>query len=93
MTEHRQIRVDVQREAVHRPSARDARPDGADLARVLSVGVDPHALVPGEVEPATAFEPEGSQRLEVAMPKLAQWMADYRKERPDIDQRPPEDDI
>src|SRR5262249_12193046 len=40
-----------------------------------------------------AMEREGSQRLEVAMPKLAQWMADYRKERPEVDQRAPEDEI
>jgi len=29
---------------------------------------------------------EGSQRLDVAMPKLAQWVEEYRKEHPDIDQ-------
>ena len=29
---------------------------------------------------------EGSQRLDVAMPKLALWVEEYRKEHPDIDQ-------
>ena len=29
-----------------------------------------------------AMEREGSQRLEVAMPKLAEWMAEYRKDAP-----------
>ena len=39
-----------------------------------------------------AMEREGSQRLEVAMPKLAAWMAEYRKERPDLDERDPDED-
>jgi hypothetical protein len=32
-----------------------------------------------------AQDREGSQRLEIAMPKLATWMADYKKEHPDLD--------
>jgi hypothetical protein len=35
-------------------------------------------------------EREGSHRLDVSMPKLAAWVAEYRKERPEIDQ--PEDE-
>jgi hypothetical protein len=35
-------------------------------------------------------EREGSHRLDVSMPKLAAWIAEYRKERPEIDQ--PEDE-
>jgi hypothetical protein len=31
-------------------------------------------------------EREGSHRLDVAMPKLAEWMAEYRKDHPDVDQ-------
>jgi hypothetical protein len=38
-----------------------------------------------------AKEREGSQRLEVAMPKLAEWMAEYRKAHPDIDEPEVED--
>ena len=38
-------------------------------------------------------EREGSHRLEVAMPKLATWMADYRKDHPDIEQPEPEEDL
>ncbi len=33
-----------------------------------------------------AMEREGSQRLDVAMPKLSQWMAEYRKAHPDLDE-------
>lgn len=33
-----------------------------------------------------AKDREGSHRLEVAMPKLAQWVEEYRKEHPDLDQ-------
>lgn len=32
-----------------------------------------------------AKDREGSHRLDVAMPKLAQWIEEYRKERPDLD--------
>ncbi len=32
-----------------------------------------------------ALEREGSQRLEVAMPKLAEWMTAYRAEHPSVD--------
>jgi hypothetical protein len=34
---------------------------------------------------------EGSQRLEVAMPKLHTWMEEYRKAHPDVDEPEPED--
>ena len=37
-----------------------------------------------------AKEREGSQRLDVAMPKLAAWMAEYRKEHPDVDEPEPD---
>ena len=33
-----------------------------------------------------AKEREGSHRLEVAMPKLAGWMAEYRIDHPEVDQ-------
>jgi len=33
-----------------------------------------------------AKEREGSHRLDIAMPKVAQWIEEYRKEHPDIDQ-------
>lgn len=33
-----------------------------------------------------AKDREGSHRLDVAMPKLAQWIDEYRKEHPDLDQ-------
>jgi tetratricopeptide (TPR) repeat protein len=39
-----------------------------------------------------AMEREGSQRLEVAMPKLAGWMVEYRTARPEIDEPEPDDD-
>ena len=29
---------------------------------------------------------EGSHRLDIAMPKVAQWIEEYRKEHPDLDQ-------
>jgi tetratricopeptide (TPR) repeat protein len=38
-----------------------------------------------------AKEREGSHRLEVAMPKLAEWMAQYRSQRPDVDDPEPEE--
>lgn len=38
-----------------------------------------------------AKEREGSHRLEIAMPKLAEWMAEYRKEHPEVDQPDVED--
>ena len=38
-----------------------------------------------------AMQREGSQRLEVAMPRLAAWMAEYRKERPELDQPEPDE--
>jgi hypothetical protein len=40
-----------------------------------------------------AMEREGSQRLEVAMPKLAAWMTEYRKDRPELDERDPDEDL
>lgn len=39
-----------------------------------------------------AMEREGNQRLEIAMPSLARWMAEYRAARPEIDQVDPADD-
>jgi hypothetical protein len=39
-----------------------------------------------------AMEREGSQRLEIAMPKLAEWMALYREDRPELDEREPDED-
>ena len=38
-----------------------------------------------------AMEREGSQRLEVAMPKLAAWMTEYRALHPEIDEPEAED--
>ena len=38
------------------------------------------------------MEREGNQRLEIAMPSLARWMAEYRAARPEIDQVDPADD-
>ena len=40
-----------------------------------------------------ARDREGSHRLDVAMPKLAEWMASYGKERPDLDDPPPDEDL
>jgi len=40
-----------------------------------------------------AMDREGSQRLEVAMPKLAEWMAEYKKAHPELDAPEPEDDL
>jgi len=40
-----------------------------------------------------AMDREGSQRLEVAMPKLAEWMTEYRKEHPELDTPEPEDEL
>ena len=40
-----------------------------------------------------AMQREGSQRLDIAMPKLAQWMSDYRKERPVVDESAPDDEL
>jgi hypothetical protein len=39
-----------------------------------------------------AMQREGSQRLEIAMPKLAEWMIAYRQTHPDID-TPDDDDL
>ncbi|MDQ3367345.1 MAG: hypothetical protein M3680_18125 [Myxococcota bacterium] len=38
-----------------------------------------------------AMDREGSQRLEVAMPKLAAWMATYRAEHPELDTPDPDE--
>jgi hypothetical protein len=38
-----------------------------------------------------AKEREGSHRLDIGMPKLAAWMAEYRKEHPDVDEPEAED--
>lgn len=40
-----------------------------------------------------AMDREGSQRLEVAMPKLAQWMVAYRAAHPELDAPAPDDDL
>jgi hypothetical protein len=40
-----------------------------------------------------AMDREGSQRLEISMPKLAEWMAEYRKEHPELDTPEPEDEL
>jgi hypothetical protein len=39
-----------------------------------------------------AMEREGNQRLEVAMPKLAAWMAEYKTAHPELDEPEPDDD-
>lgn len=39
-----------------------------------------------------AMEREGSQRLEIAMPKLAAWMTEYRKDRPELDEKDPDEE-
>jgi len=38
-----------------------------------------------------AMDREGSQRLEVAMPGLAAWMVEYRKDHPELDERDPDE--
>jgi hypothetical protein len=37
-------------------------------------------------------EREGSQRLDVSMPTLSRWVAEFRKEHPDVDEPEPEHD-
>jgi tetratricopeptide (TPR) repeat protein len=39
-----------------------------------------------------AMDREGSQRLEIGMPKLAAWITEYRKEHPEIDQPDPDEE-
>jgi hypothetical protein len=39
-----------------------------------------------------AMEREGNQRLEVAMPKLAAWMTEYKQAHPELDEPEPDDD-
>jgi hypothetical protein len=39
-----------------------------------------------------AMDREGSQRLEVAMPKLAEWMVEYKHQHPELDEPNPDDD-
>ncbi len=39
-----------------------------------------------------AMDREGSQRLDVAMPKLAEWMTEYRKDHPDVELPDPDDE-
>jgi len=39
-----------------------------------------------------AMEREGNQRLDVAMPKLAAWMTEYKQAHPDLDDPEPDDD-
>jgi tetratricopeptide (TPR) repeat protein len=40
-----------------------------------------------------AMEREGSQRLDVAMPKLATWMTEYKQAHPEIDEPEPDDEL
>ena len=40
-----------------------------------------------------AKDREGSQRLDVAMPTLAAWMAAYAEAHPELDEPPPDDDL
>lgn len=40
-----------------------------------------------------AKDREGSHRLDIAMPKLAEWMKTYLEERPDLDVPDPEEDL
>lgn len=40
-----------------------------------------------------ARDREGSHRLDIAMPKLAEWMAAYATERPDLDAPDPDEEI
>lgn len=39
-----------------------------------------------------AMQREGSQRLDVAMPKLAAWMAEYKQSHPELDEPDPDDE-
>jgi hypothetical protein len=39
-----------------------------------------------------ARDREGSHRLDVAMPKLSEWMTEYLKERPELDQPVPDEE-
>jgi len=39
-----------------------------------------------------AMQREGSQRLDVAMPKLAAWMTEYKQAHPEIDEPDPDDE-
>jgi hypothetical protein len=39
-----------------------------------------------------AMDREGSQRLEIAMPKLAEWMTGYLKDHPELDTPDPDED-
>jgi hypothetical protein len=39
-----------------------------------------------------AMDREGSQRLEIAMPKLAEWMTTYREAHPELDTPDPDED-
>ncbi len=40
-----------------------------------------------------AKDREGSHRLDVAMPKLAEWMTAYLEERPELDEPAPDEDL
>ena len=57
----RQVGRDVEGEAVHRAPVLEAHADGADLARVRPVGVDPHARVLGQ---SAGVDAEGRQRVD-----------------------------
>ena len=39
-----------------------------------------------------AMDREGSQRLEVAMPKLAEWMTKYKTDHPELDAPDPDEE-
>jgi len=39
-----------------------------------------------------AADREGNQRLEIAMPSLAAWMAEYKKDRPELEAPDPDED-
>ena len=52
----------------------------------------------GEHDEATfawrqSMDREGSQRLDVAMPKLHEWMTAYRAEHPALDAPDPDEDL
>ena len=62
MSEHGEIRVDIEGEAVHRASSADADADGGDLAGSRAVRVDPDARV--VAEPAGTGQAHVGQRVD-----------------------------
>ena len=66
---------------------------GADLLAAVRVGCTRTAATHDEAMFAwrQSREREGSQRLDVAMPKLAAWMAKYRVDHPEVDQPEPDE--